>query len=43
MICQLTPQHFTEKDPVTLKVTSVSKCVANYDISVGQPEISPSP
>jgi hypothetical protein len=43
MICQLTPQHSTEKDPVTLKVTSVSKCVANYDISVGQPEISPSP
>jgi Domain of unknown function (DUF4333) len=43
MICQLTPQHSTEKDPVTLKVTSVSKGVANYDISVGQPEISPSP
>lgn len=36
-ICTLTPQGSTEKDPVTVKVSSVSGDTYHLDFSVGSP------
>jgi hypothetical protein len=36
-VCTLTPQGSTEKDPVTVKVTSVSGDSYHLDFSVGAP------
>lgn len=36
-VCTLTPQGSTEKDPVTVKVSSVSGDTYHLDFSVGSP------